>query len=314
MLIVSYEDRRLYAANYYRPPVRPAPPKRKHRGLFLLLALALVGAGSLYVVAKHATANDSGQATSRSQSERKAAQDQLTAALTSDWQSVINSRKGDIQIAVYDRKTGATAISGNTDNTFNTASIMKVSILEALLLQDQQHGTGLTSSQLAKARPMIQNSDNNAATALWNELGGTSALKRFFQNLGATATIMNSDGHWGLTQTTAVDQLKVVNAFAYPDGPLSADSARQIDTLLDHVEFDQRWGVSGGVPSTATVELKNGWLNDTNGWDVNSIGHVHGGGADYTIAVLTNDNPSEQYGITTVEQLSAKTWETLAKT
>jgi hypothetical protein len=39
-------------------------------------------------------------------------------------------------------------------------------------------------------------------------------------------------------------------------------------------------------------------------WHINSIGYVVGGGLEYTIAVLTTSNPSEAYGIATIEGLS----------
>ena len=48
--------------------------------------------------------------------------------------------------------------------------------------------------------------------------------------------------------------------------------------------------------------MKNGWLpDDDTGWDINSIGAFTGKDKDYLIAVLTDHNPSEQYGIDTIE-------------
>jgi len=63
------------------------------------------------------------------------------------------------------------------------------------------------------------------------------------------------------------------------------------------------------------VQLKNGWLADAGdgvqGWNINSIGHVHGDGLNYTIAVLTDNNNTEQDGINTIQSLSSATWKTL---
>ncbi|MGH3164897.1 MAG: serine hydrolase, partial [Trebonia sp.] len=75
-----------------------------------------------------------------------------------------------------------------------------------------------------------------------------------------------------------------------------------------------RWGVSSGVPSGATVALKNGWLPlnaASTDWQVNSVGWVSGDGRDYLIAVLTTGNPTEQYGISTIDALSARAWSAL---
>ena len=72
---------------------------------------------------------------------------------------------------------------------------------------------------------------------------------------------------------------------------------------------------AGSAPARATVALKNGWLplNSANSdWQINSEGWVSGSGRDYLIAVLTTGNPSEQYGIDTINQLAAMVWRDLA--
>ncbi len=73
------------------------------------------------------------------------------------------------------------------------------------------------------------------------------------------------------------------------------------------VDPAQRWGISAGVPSGMTVEIKNGWLpRATLGWRINSIGCVSGttpsGTAQpgYCLAVLTDGNPTMAYGVQTV--------------
>jgi beta-lactamase class A len=236
----------------------------------------------------------------------------IASSLSAGWQSALAGRSGAINIAVYDHNTGQTFHYAEGATTFDTASIVKLSILEKLLLEDQSDGKSLSGTQLVEATRMIENSDNNAATYLWNLVGGTLALNNLFAQVGATASQAGLEDYWGLTQTTALDQLRILNAVAYPGTYLSTTSAAAADALLHRVEADQRWGVSGGVPSVVAVDLKNGWLERPKGWDINSIGHVYGNGADYTIAVLTSGNPTEQYGISTIQSLSGVTWDTLA--
>ena len=59
------------------------------------------------------------------------------------------------------------------------------------------------------------------------------------------------------------------------------------------------------------MAVKDGWLPldaaDTD-WQINSIGWVSGSGRDYLMAVLTTGNPTEQYGIDTINELSAIVW------
>ena len=85
---------------------------------------------------------------------------------------------------------------------------------------------------------------------------------------------------------------------------------------MSQVEADQQWGVSGGVPSTARIALKNGWvpLTSNTDWEVNSIGRIAGDGRRYLLAVLTAHDSSEAYGIATIEGISAIVWKDLGQT
>jgi hypothetical protein len=80
---------------------------------------------------------------------------------------------------------------------------------------------------------------------------------------------------------------------------------------MENITPSQRWGVSAGVPAQVTVALKNGWLplnQAGTDWQINSVGWVSGLGRNYLIAVLSTGNPAEQYGIDTIDQLSAAVW------
>ena len=89
-----------------------------------------------------------------------------------------------------------------------------------------------------------------------------------------------------------------------PGGALTSAERDYALSLMENVAADQAWGVSGGVPAGTTVALKNGWLPldaASSDWQINSIGWVSGHGRDYVLAVLTNHNPSETYGIDTID-------------
>lgn len=316
---MKYTDKKYYYSPQ-RPPV--AAPPQSHRiqkrmmfviGLFVfvtavLAAFATTSVGrSVVVKAKQAVTGTGGVTTAT-------ASNRLLTTLPQTLAGVMAGKSSNVDVAAYDSKTGQTIHYTNAGGTYNTASIMKVSILEEVLLQDQAEGTGITDNQLSYATPMIENSDNDAATALWQQVGEGSAMQGFFTQVGATSTTVNPAGHWGLTQTTALDQVKILNQFAYPTSSLlNTASIGTITSLLGNVESDQQWGASGGVPSTATVLVKDGWLDDTNGWDVNSIGHVISGSTDYTVAILSDKNTTEQSGIDTITTLSSDIYSALAK-
>jgi beta-lactamase class A len=218
-------------------------------------------------------------------------------------QSSVATRLGRVSVAVFDASTGAT-YSYNAGAQHMTVSIVKVAILGTLMRQAQDARRSLSSTERSLATQMIEQSNNDAATALWNEVGQGPGVKAFMNKVGMPATTPGSDGLWGLTSTNAPDQVSLVRTVAHPNAVLADSSRAYMDSLMGAVTASQKWGVSAGVGAGSTVALKNGWLPRTDGWVINSIGHVRGGTRDYVIAVLQSGDPSMSYGITTVEHIS----------
>jgi beta-lactamase class A len=191
-----------------------------------------------------------------------------------------------------------------------TASIVKVQILGTLLREAQQAGRGLTPAEQALAVPMIEQSDNSAASALYAAVGGAGAVLAFDRTIGMGSTSPSPD--WGLTTTTTGDQVTLVDHLAVPNSVLNDGSRNYALQLMEHVTPSQAWGVSAGVAIGVTVALKNGWLQPfMTAWTVNSIGWINGGGRDYVIAVMTDDQPTEQDGIDTIAQIASASWGSL---
>lgn len=184
---------------------------------------------------------------------------------------------------------------------YDTASIVKVDILVTLLLQAQDAGRNLSADEQTVAAKMIENSDNDSATDLWTVIGGASGLDAANRRFGMTETQGGVGQYWGLTQTTAGDQLLLLRQVFGSHSLLTAESREFIRQLLSRVETDQRWGVSAA--SDGSYELKNGWLcrSTTDTWDVNSIGEVEFRGHEYLIAVLSKGSISEAAGINAVQ-------------
>ena len=222
-------------------------------------------------------------------------------------------RLGTVSVAVYDPATHQTWTAGDSGRAQYEASIAKVDILETLLAPQP---AGLTSAQAELAEQMIDVSDNDAAAVLWDAEGRAAGLRAFGKLAGLTRTTPSACC-WGLTTTTPLDQLKLLRELISTRSVLNAAARRFALRLMENVTPDQRWGVSGGVPPEATVALKDGWLPlaaaDTD-WQINSIGWVSGLGRDYLIAVLSTGNPSETYGIDSIDELSAILWRQLAGT
>jgi beta-lactamase class A len=181
--------------------------------------------------------------------------------------------------------------------------VVKATILAALLYWRQRTHTSLTSTEKHEATLMIEDSDNDAATYLWNDVGHTR-LNQFIKAATMTETELNSGGYWGLSEITARDELQLMRLLTEHNSVLT-DSSRAYElNLMNHVVSYERWGVPAGAPSGLTVYVKNGWLNDPVLWVINSIGAIEGHGRDYKMAILTSGNPNEQYGINTVQAIA----------
>ncbi|MFD5257149.1 serine hydrolase [Streptomyces bobili] len=208
-----------------------------------------------------------------------------------------------VSVAVLDVGSGLSAVHGT--GAFDTASIVKVDILAALLLQAQDAGRHLTAGEKTYATAMIENSDNDSATALWNSVGGAAGLDAANERFGLTGTEGGDGLLWGLTRTTAADQLTLLRQVFGTDSTgseLSEASRTYLQGLMGRIAAGQRWGVSA-VADGSSWALKNGWLprTATGLWDVNSIGRVTSGGHDYLVAVLSDGNATQAKGIALVE-------------
>jgi beta-lactamase class A len=244
--------------------------------------------------------------------------DPFAAAVT----SYLAGRAGVVSAAVADLRTGQVWAIGPA-RPQDEASVVKVDILETLLARSA--GGSLSGTDQALARSMIEDSDNSSATDLWQTVGGASGIASFNAAAGLAHTAPSSCVQcagfpwpgWGLTTTTPTDQIALLRELTGPGPLLTGAERRYVVSLMENVTPSQRWGVSSGVPPQVTVALKNGWLPlDQAGtdWQVNSVGWVAGLGRDYLMAVLTTGNPSEQYGIDTIDALSHATWRNMAAT
>jgi hypothetical protein len=211
-----------------------------------------------------------------------------------------------VSVAVLDVESGDSA--GYGDGQFDTASIVKADILAALLLQAQDEGRQLTAQEKAYASTMIRDSDNDSATALWKSIGQAAGLDAANERLGLTGTEGGDGLYWGLTQTTAADQLTLLQqVFGDDEGSeLSAASRAYLQELMGRIAEGQDWGVSAaasGGSSGSGFALKNGWLprTATGLWDINSIGRVTVDGHDYLVAVVSNGNTTKAKGVSLVE-------------
>jgi beta-lactamase class A len=244
----------------------------------------------------------------------------VSSPLTSAATSYLSTRTGDITAAVYNVSTGQTWTLKPGDAQA-AASMVMVDIMATLLAQVTSSGQQLSTADQNLMTTMIGHSDNDSATALWSAAGGPSGISTFNGTIGMKQTKPStcltcpgfSSPGWGLTTTTAVDQVDLLEHLITPNAQIGNTEQAYALNLMENVDPSDRWGVSGGVPAGVTVALKNGWvpLSDSL-WQINSVGWVNGDGRDYVMAVLTDGNPSEAYGIDTINTLSGLVWKSMA--
>ena len=297
---------------------RARSSRRRPLPYIALAAVAVVGVtagGTAYVkahahsgVVSSAAAAPSASASASASGSREATVEPVTqptvdydALLAKAMKSVTPTGDQKVSVAVLDLSSGESATYGTT--AFDTASIVKVDILATLLLQAQDAGRQLTATEKSYATTMIENSDNNSASALWRIIGKAGGLGAANKTLGLTGTTGGDDMLWGLTQTTAADQLTLLQQVFGDDSKLSAASRSYIQGLMKQIEADQQWGVSAAADGSKWA-LKNGWLarSTTGLWDVNSIGRVTGEDGDtYLVAVLSKGSTTQNKGISLIE-------------
>jgi beta-lactamase class A len=221
----------------------------------------------------------------------------------------------DASVAVENLGTGVVA-SYNVSDKYVTASIVKLDILCTLLYQAQLSGRSPSRSAMSLATTMIENSNNDAAQRLFEDVGGAPAITAANKVFGLTDTAVEENSvdeagySWGDTTTTVVDQLQLLRQIFTTSSTLNAANRSYAKSLMSDVESDQRWGVSAAAddPSSSGSDymLKNGWLprRVTNLWEINSIGEVQHDGQQYLVAVLSNSNKTMDSGISVVQQLA----------
>lgn len=271
---------------------------RRHAVLTGLAAALLV-----FLCAGYADASGIRGAADASPAAARSAQRNLAAAVG----PAARADGSHVTVAVDDLTTGTEAAYGG-GREFVTASIVKVDILCTLLYQSQKSHRALTSEEKKLATTMIENSDNDSASSLYNDAHGAAGVDKANRVFGLSQTTAGTGPYWGLTTTTTDDQIRLLRLVFTRPSVLTVTSQDYVQHLMSRVETDQRWGVPAAADHGTRVLVKNGWLPDpdTGRWEINSIGDVVYHHQHVLIAVLSDDNASEDSGISVVEEIASK--------
>lgn len=211
-----------------------------------------------------------------------------------------------LSLAARNLLTGET-VTHRPEGRYLAASVGKIAILAVLLVQAQAEGRELTAEERALAGQMITVSDNDAAHELWRATGRDTAMAQVNGMLGLTETVTTPES-WGLTRTSAADQVRLVTALAAGTPVLDRTRCAYVLDLMAAVDGGQRWGVDAAARPGDRLAVKNGWLDysgDDGRWTVNSVGRITGDGRDLVLAVMSNDHATLDEGIRAVRTAAA---------
>jgi len=207
----------------------------------------------------------------------------------------LKGRSGVTAVAVVD--TAGVLHGWHQDDQFVTASVIKA----MLLVEYLRTHTTVSSWALATLTPMIEVSDNNAAQAIYGVVGdgGLYALAR-----AAGMTRFSIAGHLFGAQLTAADQARF---FYRLPGLVPAKHRALALYLLSHVVSYQSWGIPAAArPLGWQVWFKGGWRGTDIGQLVHQVARLSKGPRTFSMAVFTNGDPSQGYGIATIKGVAAR--------
>jgi beta-lactamase class A len=200
----------------------------------------------------------------------------------------------------------------NGDELFPMASVSKIAIMVTLMDRAMREGRDLTDQERALLEPMITVSDNDAATALWTDIGGAEAVDSYLRFIGVSNIRANPKDEWGASLASPRDVALLLAKLAGSEILDETMRATALD-LMSSIEPNQRWGVPAGLadetPPRTVIAIKNGWYETAYGrWWVNSAGVIIPSDAHpmYAITVLTKHQTNFEYGVETIEGIAAR--------
>lgn len=197
---------------------------------------------------------------------------------------------GRVGVVLYD-ETRQQYYTYNPDGQFTVASSVKVPIMLTLLTMIEGQGRDLSDGEMYLLTTMIENSNNDSAQALWEEVGGGDTVSSFLRGAGIEGFSGNPDA-WGYSTISPRAMVRLLTLLH--EGKILTPQHRALAlSLMESIEPDQQTGVGDTAPDGATVAMKDGWVPGPDGlWAMNTSGIVTAGGRTYIVSVYTQDDDS----------------------
>ena len=179
------------------------------------------------------------------------------------------------------------------------ASVVKAMLLVAYLRKIGDRAP--SAAERGALGPMITASHNGAATAIYRRLGDRP-LWRLARRVRMRH--FSVAGHWGNAHFSAADQVRFMARFDALTPKATRSYARR---LLSSIVPRQRWGFSRySLAAGWKTFFKGGWRRTGSGRLVHEVALFEHRGTHFSLAVLTDGNPSMAYGTATLRGVAAR--------
>ena len=217
----------------------------------------------------------------------------------------LRSRTGNTALAIVDSEGRMSGV--NVNEQFITGSVVKAMLLVAYLRRLNAMGQHyIDSYSNSFLYPMINVSDNDAATKCWS-IVGNAGLYAVAAAAGMTHfsvdTTATWGGSWGAALITAADQARF---FFEMDSLIPREFVGYANSLLSTIAGYESWGIPAiARPLGYTVYFKAGWRPSPDVFLVHQIARLVGHGHTFSMAVMTDGDPDMGYGIDTIQGVAA---------
>ncbi len=207
-----------------------------------------------------------------------------------------HTRAGDISFAV---RTLHRVWGWRPSRTVPSASVLKAMLLVAYLDDPRVRDRPLSAGDHRLIDPMIQHSDNLAATEVLAFVGPAGvygvAQRAHMRRFSLDPTI------WGLSRIDAADQTRF---FLHIDSYVVARHRAAAMHLLATITPSQRWGIGELPLHRWQLYFKGGWGSGTGAVE-HQVALLRHGDVRVAVAVLITDSPSHAYAKQTLRGVFA---------
>jgi hypothetical protein len=211
----------------------------------------------------------------------------------------VQTREGLVSFAAIDSRGRAYGVA--EDRSYVSASVVKALLLGAELRRLESAGAEIDESTRTLLTQMITFSDNDAADAIYTRVGD-AGLYDVAKRAGMTNFTVS--GYWANAQVTAGDMA----AFMWNlDKAVPAGKRDFGFSVLGDIVSQQSWGIPEAAGPHWDIRFKGGWRSTELGQLVHQAAALrHEDGTRTAIAVLTDAQPTQTYGIESVRGVAER--------